>query len=237
MKTILSLITARGGSKGIPRKNVLDVGGKPLIAWSIEAALQSRASLRVVVSTDDEEIAQISLKYGAEVPFVRPAELATDTSDHMSVVIHALEWLKTNESYVPDYVLVLQPTSPMRTSQDIDGAVELAYKNEADGVVSVCETHHHPYLLSNIDSDGILVDYLERSPAAGSSNIRRQDMPPVYFQNGAIYLTRREVLIAARTLTPPKTYPYIMPASRSLQIDDQWELEMIDMLLSKKCDV
>lgn len=229
--SILALITARGGSKGIPRKNVLPLGDKPVIVWSIKAALTSRSVDRVIVSTDDEEIAAISREHGAEVPFLRPTELARDDTGHMDVVIHAIEWLEREQDYRPDLVLLLQPTSPLRTPEDIDAAAELIATRAADSVVSVCETHQHPHLIRKISEKGTLVDFVSGSPQPGSSERRRQDLPPAYFENGAIYLTKRSVLLERRTFVPENTVPYIMPAERSLQIDDAWDLRLIEMVV------
>lgn len=134
---VVGLVTARGGSQRLPRKNVLPLAGKPMIAWTIEAALQSEALTRVIVSTDDEEIARVSREYGAEVPFSRPTELAEADSDHVAVVEHALDWLAEHEGVQPDWVLLLQPTSPLRTAEDIDACVALARESAAPAVVSV----------------------------------------------------------------------------------------------------
>ena len=155
---VLGLLTARGGSKGLPRKNVLPIGGKPLLAWSIEAAKGSASVDRVVMSTDDDEIAGISREFGADVPFMRPEHLSRDDSAHFPVVEHAIQWLEKNEGYRPDYILLLQPTSPLRTAGDIDGAVGLAVRHRADAVVSVTELDksHHPYLAYRLAANGTL---------------------------------------------------------------------------------
>lgn len=232
-KTV-GLITARGGSKGIPQKNIIDLAGKPLIAWTIQAALQSRFLDRLIISTDDEEIANVSRTFGAEVPFLRPSELAEDNSSHLDVVIHAVEWLQEHENYYPDYVSILQPTSPLRTTEDIDAVIQLAIKQNAEGVISVCETHHHPYLMTRIAPDGTLVEFLTGSPESGTSSIRRQELPPVYFINGAIYLVMRKILLEKRTLQPERTFAYIMPNERSLQIDEPKDLFLVDLLLRDK---
>ena len=231
---VLGLITARGGSKSIPRKNIAQLAGKPLIAWTIEAARESHSLNRVIVSTDDAEIAQVSREWGAEVPFTRPAELAQDDSPHMDVILHAVEWLRIHENYCPDYVMLLQPTSPLRTAQDIDAAIRLAVEKNAEGVISVCETHQHPYLITRITKDGTLVDFISGAPEPGTSSIRRQDMPLAYFVNGAIYLTRCKALLGKRMLMPTRTFPYIMPPERSMQIDDPWDLYLVDMILRDK---
>lgn len=227
---VLALITARGGSKGLPGKNILPLAGKPLIAWTIEAALNSRVSNLVIVSTDDEEIAQVSRQYGAEVPFLRPAELAQDDSDHISVVVHAIRWLEQNRKQVPDYVMLLQPTSPLRTAEDIDAAVQIAEEHEATAVVSVCEMKQHPYLARSISEEGTLQEFVP----AGLEYLRRQAFPSAYSINGAIYLNRSDSILRDRTFFPSDTYPYIMPAERSLDIDSAWDLHLTELILRGK---
>ena len=226
MGTVLGLITARGGSKGIPGKNVALLAGKPLIAWTIQAAAQSNQLSRVVVSTDDNEIAQVSRQWGAEVPFVRPVELAMDSSPHVPVVEHAVEWLESHEGARFDYVLLLQPTSPLRSPEDIDNAISLASEHDADGVISVCEAPAHPYLTKHI-IDGRLRDFV----AHPEGYLPRQELPPVYALNGAIYLVRSAVLLECGTLHPDDTRPYVMPAERSLQVDEPWDLYLANLVL------
>jgi CMP-N,N'-diacetyllegionaminic acid synthase len=201
----IGLITARGGSKGIPRKNVRPLAGKPLIAWSIEAALASRLS-HVVVSTDDEEIAEVSRSHGAEVPFLRPAALAGDTSPHVDVVLHALDWCADGSGREPEWLMLLQPTAPARTAEDIDAALDLAESSGASAVVSVVETAHHPYIAKRMDEAGRLSDFLE----VDLPYRRRQDFPPCYVLNGAIY---------------------VMPEERSLDVDTPWDFHVADLIV------
>lgn len=227
---VLALITARGGSKGIPRKNIVPLAGKPLIAWTIEAARKSPSVDRVVVSTDDPGIAEIARQCGAETPFLRPAELARDDSSHIDTVIHGVRWLGEQQGYTPDYVLLLQPTSPLRTSDDIDAAVALAIAKRADAVVSVCLSPAHPYLMRRVEADGKLREYEPRP----SGYLRRQVLPPVYVENGAIYLADREALLRDRSWYSNNTYAYIMPAERSIDVDTMWDLKLAAWLLTEK---
>jgi len=227
---VLALITARGGSKGLPKKNVLPLAGKPVIAWTISAALQSPSISRIVVSTDDEEIAQVSREWGAEVLFMRPSELAQDDSPHMSVILHAIRWLEAHQEVRPEYVMLLQPTSPLRTTEDIEVAIQLALKKIADSVVSVSLTHHHPYLTKKIAEDGTMADFMGSTQA----DLRRQVLPPAYILNGAIYLTRREVLLNEQTFHPDRTFPYVMPPERSLEIDDPWDFHLVNLILENQ---
>ncbi len=234
MTSILALITARGGSKSIPKKNIAPVAGKPLITWSIGTAKSVSAIQRVVVSTDDEEIAEISRQWGAELPFRRPEDLARDHSPHIPVLEHAINWFADNQGVHFEYLLLLQPTSPLLIAEDIKAAIEIAVEKNADSVVSVCETFSHPFFLKTIDASGRLHDYGLR-PAGYQ---RKQVIPPVYFENGAIYLVRCDVLMKTGTLFPPETYPYIMPQERSLQIDKPWDLYLANLILNdkKRCE-
>jgi CMP-N,N'-diacetyllegionaminic acid synthase len=201
------------------------VAGRPLIAWTIEAALHCPTLNRVVVSTDDLEIAAVSRTHGAEAPFIRPAELARDDTPTMPVVTHALKWLADEEGYVPERVMLLQPTSPLRTSEDIAAALVLADERSADSVISVSEASTHPHLSKRITREGLLVDFMDH-PAVE----RRQDLEPLYALNGAIYLARRSVL-EKHSFYGPRTYAYVMPPERSLDVDTAWDLHLCDLVL------
>jgi len=225
--SVLAIIPARGGSKAIPRKNVAAVGGKPLIAWTIEAALSANCIERCIVSTDDEQIAVVAKGAGAEVPFMRPPELAQDDSPSAATVLHALKWLDDNERYEPDFVILLQPTSPARSADDIDHAMRLALEKDADAVVSVCLAKDHPYWVKEMKPDGLLQDFV-RPPKPVT---RRQDLPPAYVLNGAIYLGRRSVWLETGSCYTEKTYGYVMPVERSLDIDTPWDLHVAGMIL------
>jgi CMP-N,N'-diacetyllegionaminic acid synthase len=230
MGEIVGLITARGGSKGIPRKNVKLLAGKPLIAWTIEAALLSPRLSRVIVSTEDDEIARVARQWGAAVPFMRPPELAQDDSPHLLVVEHALQWLEKHDNARPDYVMLLQPTSPLRTAEDIEAVLQVAEARSARAIVSVCKMDRHPYLAKRILEDGTLADFVPSDIAY----LRRQALPPVYALNGAIYLNRRESLLTDRTFVPQGTYGYIMPPERSLDIDSLWDFHLIELILKDR---
>ena len=228
--SILAVIPARGGSKSIPHKNVVPVAGKPLIAWTIEVALKSPSLERVVVSTDDPEIAKIARQYGAESPFTRPIDLALDDTPSIDVVVHTIRWVEEHENYRPDFMMLLQPTSPLCITEDIEQVVQIALEKDGDGVVSVCIAHNHPYWTKRIAKDGTVVDYLPKAPKC----TRRQGLPPAYALNGAIYLARREVLLNQKTFYTEKTYAYIMPQERSLDIDTPWDLYLADLILKDR---
>lgn len=227
---IVGLITARGGSRSVPRKNVAMVGGKPLIVWTIEAALRSGVLDAVVVSTDDARIAAAARRAGADVPFLRPAELARDETPHLPVVEHALRWLEAARGWTPEYAMLLQPTSPLRTSADIRAAVKLADGKKADAVVSVCPARHHPFICVRVDGRSRMTPFDPSVPL----DLRRQDFPPAYAMNGAIYLARRRVLLEQKTFYPAKTFAYVMPAERSLDIDEAWELKLAGLMLGAR---
>jgi len=230
MSEVIAIITARGGSKTTPRKNIIPLAGKPLIAWTIEAARASRRLSRTLVSTDDAEIAQIAAKWGAEVPFLRPSELAGDSTPHILAVEHAIRWLDETEGTRPEYVLLLQPTSPLRTGEDIDAVIAIAEEREAVAVVSVCPMERHPYLSKRILADGTLADFVTSDIAY----LRRQDLPPAYALNGALYLNRRESLLRDHTFVPPGTLGYVMPPERSLDVDTPWDFHLIELVLQDR---
>jgi CMP-N,N'-diacetyllegionaminic acid synthase len=228
MKTkTLALVVARGGSKGIPRKNLCPLGGHPLIAHTVLAAKASRLVDRTLLSTDDPEIADVGEQYGADVPFLRPTELARDDSRMVDVALHALEWLETREGYSPDHVLLLQPTSPFRTAEDIDAAIRMAHEGHP-AVVSVCEARRHPCLAKRLDPDGSLHPFFE----SDFQSRRRQELPPAYDLNGAIYLVRREVLCTELSWCPRGARPYVMPPERSIDIDSPWDLQVANLIAS-----
>lgn len=227
--TALALITARGGSKGLPGKNLAPLAGKPLIAWTIDAARAASSLSRIVVSTDDPAIADACRSRGVEVPFLRPAELSTDTASHLSVVEHALQWLESGEKVRPDVVVLLQPTSPLRTAADIDACVALASRTAAPAVVSVCEAVDHPFLVKKLDEGGRLVDYV----TPGLAYARRQDFPAAYVLNGAVYVNRRDSLLRDRSFVPPGALPYVMPRERSIDIDTAADLAAAEAALTR----
>ena len=208
---ILAIITARGGSKGLPKKNILNLAGKPLIAWTIEAAQQSKYIDKVILSSDDDEIISVAQEFKCEVPFRRPAELATDEASSVDVLFHAIE-------KVPgyDYVALLQPTSPLRTSSDIDSAFELMLSSKASSCSSVCETAKTPYWMFSMQSNKVLSRLLQL-PKNGH---RRQSLPLTYELNGAMYLLKIEILYSEKCLTPDKTIAYEMCRERSIDIDN-----------------
>ncbi len=231
---ILAVIPARGGSRGVPRKNVRPVCGKPLIVYTIETALASRHLLdRIVVSTDDEEIAAIARQSGAEVPFMRPSELAGDQTPTLPVLQHAVTFVENMDDLTLDWVLLLQPTTPLRIAEDIETSINLVRKNRCDSIISVVPVFaHHPILMKRIENNRILPFCIEEKEGT-----RRQDyQPPAYMRNGAIYLTRRDVIINGNSVWGEIIRPYIMPPERSVSIDSEIDLKLVEILMRERSD-
>ena len=219
---VLGVITARGGSKGIPGKNLKMLAGKPLLAYTVDAARRSGGLDRVILSTDDEAIAAAGRDLGCDVPFIRPFDLAQDHTPHLPVIQHATRWMQERASYQPDAVMILQPTSPLRTPEDITAAVSLLDRSGADSVLSVSEvpTHSHPMRTLRVDNAGNAVLFVSDEPVRKRIN-RRQDLPPAWVMNGAIYACRTQVLFDAEpSLYGARVVAYRMPTERSISIDD-----------------
>lgn len=224
---VLGIITARAGSKGLPGKNLRLLGSKPLLAYTIDAARHSGVLDRVILSTEDEQIANAGREHGCDVPFIRPRDLAQDDTPHLPVIQHAVKWMAERASYRPDAVMILQPTSPLRQPEDIRGAVDLLAGSNADSVLSVSEVpaHAHPMRVLRIDDTGAAVLFVTGAPVRHRIN-RRQDLPAAWVMNGAIYLCRTHVLTAREpSLYGDRVLVYRMPADRGLSIDDvqDWE--------------
>jgi CMP-N-acetylneuraminic acid synthetase len=235
MENVLGLIPARGGSKGIPRKNIAPVAGRPLLAYTCEAALASRVLDRVVLSTDDPEIAEVGCCCGVEVPFIRPGHLARDETPSVAVAEHAIEQL-TNKAWRPDVVVLLQPTSPLRTTQHIDEAVERMREARADTIVSVVEVPHcfHPQSIMRF-RDGGLVDFLATAPDC--DRYRRQNNPVLYARNGpAVLASSVDVILGTHSFYGPHVVPYFMGEEDSLDIDSMFDLWLAGQLIRRRED-
>lgn len=224
-KRVLAIIPARGGSKGLPRKNVLPLAGKPLIAWTIEAARGSRYIDRCIVSTDDHEIKEVAQQWGGEVPFLRPAELAQDDTPMRDVIVHALDLCP---GY--DYVVLLQPTSPLRISADIDGCLETLVRSTSTTAVSVTEVDKPPFWMFRMDCAGRLVPLMENAAPI----LRRQDAPTVYVLNGAVYVGTPAAYRAEGPFVRADTLGYPMPRERSVDVDTEFDLKLCEWLLLRR---
>lgn len=227
---MLAIIPARGGSKGLPGKNTKLLGGLPLICHSIKAALASDLIDRVIVFTEDNEIASVAKDYGAEVPFMRPNNLAYDTSIVMDSYLHLVDLISKENSKPIESFVALLPTAPLRVSQDIDKAIKIFNKKKADSVISVVEAAVPLYWHMSITKEGILKNY---SPEFNVLK-NRQEFKKHYVPNGAIYVFRTEAIRSKRQYYTDKTYPYIMPRERSVDIDDLLDFEWAEYLLCKR---
>jgi CMP-N,N'-diacetyllegionaminic acid synthase len=233
---VLGVITARGGSKGIPGKNLKLLAGKPLLAYTIETARRSGALDRVILSTEDETIAAAARDLGCDVPFIRPLDLAQDATPHLPVIQHATRWMQERASYQPDAVMILQPTSPLRSAEDIAAAVAMLGRSAADSVLSVNEVaaHAHPMRILRVDDAGHAVLFVSGEPVRTRIN-RRQDLPPAWVMNGAIYACRTAVLFAAEpSLYGNRVVAYRMPAERSISLDDLEDWAAAERALSSR---
>lgn len=217
---VLGLITARGGSKGLPGKNLIDLAGRPLIAWTIEAARGSLYIDRLILSSDDPAIIAVAGEWGCEAPFVRPAELAGDDTPSVPVILHALDAL--DETF--DLLVLLQPTSPLRATEDIDACIGRCRPGGAPACVSVCEPETSPYWTYAMDAGGHLRPLV--TPPGGSLPSRRQDLPPAYTLNGAVYAARVPWFRERRAFLGPETVGQAMPPERSVDIDTEADLKM-----------
>lgn len=218
----LAVIPARAGSKGLPGKNLLPLGGKPLIAWSIEAALASRYLDTVIVSSEDAEILETARQWGAATPFVRPKDLADDSTPGIDVVLHACQAMPGF-----DCVVLLQPTSPLRSTADIDQAIELRQQSAAPVCVSVTKADKSPYWMFYLD------DARRMAPVVDASQrpALRQALPEAYALNGAVYVARIDWLQDARAFLTPDTVAYAMPRERSVDIDTAWDFKLAEALI------
>ncbi len=228
---VLALVPARGGSKSLPRKNIRPFGGHPLLAYSIAAGLQARSVARVIVSTDDEEIAGVARGYGAEVPFLRPADLALDDTPDLPVFQHALRWLAEHEGYRPDIVVQLRPTSPLRPPDCVDRAVAILLEHpEVDSVRGVVPSGQNPYKMWRIAEDGRLVPLL-RGGFDEPYNMPRQKLPPTYWQTGHIDAIRTSTILEKGSMSGEVIRPLLLDPRYAVDIDTAWDWARAEWLL------
>jgi CMP-N-acetylneuraminic acid synthetase len=228
---ILAVIPARGGSKSVTRKNVANIAGKPLLAYTIEEALKVLAILDLVVSTDDQEIAGVARALGAQVPFMRPAELATDHAQSAPVLRHCLLEMEAQRGLRYDAVLMLQPTTPLRQASHIEASINMLSTHDCDSVVSVVSVGgHHPFRMKRL-VDNRLINFIDQ----GFEDMRpRQILPPVYIRNGAVYLSRRHVVAEQEQVVGSKCLGFEMSAVESINIDDQLDFKMAEIFLGER---
>ena len=224
---IIGIIPARGGSKGLHRKNLRSINGSPLVVWTIKQALASGSLSKVIVSTDDQEIAEVSMSCGASVPFLRPKHLAQDDSPTIDAVIHLLENIA--ESF--DAVCLLEPTSPLRKPSDIDHAISILENNlsSCDAVVSVGEIHlENPHFCKEISSNGFLINSF-----SSGGYYQRQQVPRAYFPYGVFYGVKSEVIYLERTFYPKRTMPYLIDRWQNYEIDDELDLVLVETIMRR----
>lgn len=228
---ILAIVPARGGSKSVPRKNIAPIAGKPLLAYTIEEALKVSGITDLVLSTDDEEIAAVGRALGAQVPFLRPAELATDHAQSAPVLKHCLLHMEASRGEQYDAVLMLQPTTPLRRAHHIERAISMMSTNLCDSVVSVVSVEgNHPFRMKRLIGER-LINYIEQ----GFEDMRpRQVLPPVYIRNGAIYLSRRTVVAELDRIVGEHCLGFEMPVDESVNIDDRLDFKMAEILLQEE---
>jgi CMP-N,N'-diacetyllegionaminic acid synthase len=221
LKEVIAIIPARGGSKGLVNKNILLLLGHPLIAYSIKAALDSKLITKVIVSTDSQVIADVALKYGAEVPFLRPAELAQDLSTDLEVFLHALNWLKEYQNYTPDLVVQLRPTSPIRKAELIDSCIEKLVNSSAESLRIVTPSPITPYKLWRvIDENQTMIPLLSLDGIDEPYNQPRQSLPQTYWQIGTLDVIRPEVILEKKSMSGKNIIPYLVNIEYAIDIDD-----------------
>ena len=229
---IIAIIPARGGSKGLPGKNIIPLGGKPLIAWSIEAAKKSKRVRRVIVTTDDEKIANVAREYGAEVPFIRPAELAQDDTPPDPVLKHVLTFLEEKEGVKPEIIVWLEPPCPFRSADEIDEAVRmLESDSEADSLRSVIEPFQNPFKSWTVEGK-YLKPLIEKKGQALHTGPRQKTMK-TYWQNGTLFLLKYDTIMKKGNFFGDKILPYIMSSDRFVDIDKREDLELAEWYLKR----
>lgn len=236
--TVLGIIPARGGSKSVPRKNVKNLAGKPLIVWTIEEAKKSKYLTRTIISTDDEEIADVARQYGAEVPFLRPAEISDDRAKDIEFLLHAVNFLKEKENYVPDIVVLLRVTAPLKTARNIDEGIELLINTkEADAVRPIVEAPKHPYKMWKISEDKKWIEpFLPKSFTGMDEpyNGPRQALPKVYCHTGAMDVMRLKTITELKSTSGKKLAYFFMKPEESANIDSLMDFKITEVLMEER---
>lgn len=225
---VVAVVPARGGSKGLPGKNIKPLMGKPVIAYTIEQAKQSKHIDRIIVSTEDFEIAEVSKEYGAEIPFMRPAELSRDNSSTIDVLLHAIDWLEKEDNYFFEILVLLHVTTPLRDVEDIEGCINLLVDKNAGSVFSVTEAHRNPYF-NMVEMKNNQVRLVKKG-----NYVSRQMAPEVFDMNSSIYVWWKDIFKKKRSVILKNSCIYVMPKVRSVDIDDSFDFKVAEMLLSSK---
>lgn len=226
-KTLLAVVTARGGSKRFPGKNLAPLEGKPLVAWTIDEAKKSKYLDRLILSTDDEKIMNVAEEHGCEVPFKRPEDLATDSAKSEDALIHAL-----NKLGPYDYVVLLQPTSPLRTVEDLDGCIELTIRKKAKSCITVSKVEQHPWWMYSLDPGNTMIPFVER--ANDGTMYQKQKLSELYILAGSVYVAESEWLKKSGTLFTPERTGYVIPQERAVDIDSEVDLMTAASLIKKR---
>lgn len=231
-KRILAVIPARGGSKRLPNKNIKVLCSKPLISWSIDAGLKSKYIDKLIVSTDSDEIAKVSKKSGADVPFIRPDYLATDSASSFDVIKHSIEFLGNKGEHF-DYIVLLQPTSPLRTTADIDLAIEELFSKKANSVTSVCEVDHSPLWSNTLPKNHSMNNFIRKSARGKNS----QELKTYYRINGAVYVCLIKSLLEEKSfISKSKSFAYVMDKKKSVDIDTELDFIIAETILKNHLD-
>lgn len=230
---VLGIIPARGGSKGIPMKNIRPLGGKPLLSYMIQASLKSKIN-RTIVSTEDEKIATIAKEYGAEVPFIRPRKLASDTASSLSVLLHTLRYMEEKERYRPDAIAFLQPTAPFCTWKHINAALEMLLRSDVDSVVGVCGSGFHPYFMYEMDREKNIREIIKMK----DKPLRRQDVPPMFRLTDAPIISRRryfdKVTERSPCFNPDSMKGLVMDRVSSIDINDELDFLFAEFVIKSE---
>jgi CMP-N,N'-diacetyllegionaminic acid synthase len=231
---VLAIIPARGGSKGIKDKNIKHLNGAPLLSYSIEAAVRSQIITKIICSTDSKDIAIEAEKFGAEVPFLRPKEISQDASTDIEYCIHAIEWLQENESYTPDLIIQLRPTSPLRTIKMIEDAIMIMINNSSyDSLRAISEPDHTPYKMWKLLEKNKMEQLLYLKDISEPYNMNRQLLPKTYAQTGSIDITRTRTITEQNSMTGRNIYPYIIDEKYFIDIDTIESLELAELRMKK----
>jgi CMP-N-acetylneuraminic acid synthetase len=233
--SVLALVPARGGSKGIPRKNLQLLGGRALVAHAVEAGRRAVLVARVVCSTDDPDIASAAREAGAEVPFLRPVELAQDTTEDLPVFVHALDWLKLHTNWVPDLVVNLRPTSPLRTARHVDDAIRLLLQTGADSVKAVCLARQHPHKMWVRQPNAEITPFLETAfRLSRGPDVPRAELEDIYWQNGIVDVTRHSVIREQGVMIGPRVVGLVTAAEDSIDVDTPLDLALAEVLYARR---
>ncbi|MBV9578798.1 MAG: acylneuraminate cytidylyltransferase family protein [Chloroflexi bacterium] len=234
---VLAVVPARGGSKGVPRKNLQLLGGRPLVAHAVDVGRQAKLVSRVLCSTDDPEIARVAREAGAEVPFLRPSELAQDTTEDWPVFVHALDWLEEHANWVPEVIVNLRPTSPLRTARHVDDAIGLLLQTGTDSVKAICLARQHPHKMWLLQDNAEIQPFLQTPfRASRGPDVPRAELQDVYWQNGVVDVTRHAVIREQKVMIGRRVAGLVTELDESIDIDTPLDLALAELLMARRAD-